>query len=255
MKVLTPEQITSFSRQWLWLCTDRVREFEHLLRAPLADVALMKAHTVRYFDYVYSLAPDASASFRATAFEQLLAHLETHGEDVDHLYDWTFAVCEYMQPLPAQMAMSFWQRAFKELSRGRRDPVSALPEHKLAEIVRSYIDDVRDPAIDASDEQDESESAWLTSPQRRGEFDNVVWNYHFSEINVDPALYIVDGYREALMREWWRKTRTALSDEELAGLHQELTALALYPEPSVEAVAANDRALLEGFVALDLGMS
>jgi hypothetical protein len=252
MKALTIEQLTSFSSQWLWICTDRVREFEHLLSVPVSDAAFMKKCTVPYLDHVYSPKPDTDGS-RIPAFRNLLSTLEAHGEDVDHLYDWAFSVTEYMQPVEAQVAMSFWERALAELSRRRRDPVSTLPEHRMAELVRSFIDDVREPATAASEEQDASESLWLASPERRGEYDDVVWKYHFSKINVDPALYIVDGYREALVRHWWRTTRTTLSADELQGLYRELEALALFPNPSVAEMAGLDAALIDGFLEIDPG--
>lgn len=247
MRSLTFEHLRSFSSQWLWICTDRVGEFDDLIGRPLKDVDFMKGRTKTYLDFKYAIDPDASDELDVTSFQELLLDLEAHGENIDRLYDWAFCVSEEMQPTSAGVAMSYWERTFVRFAHGRREAASRLDEDKLEEIVLSYIENVLKPRIDLSRRQKESESLWLSSPDRRGDFDNVLWECFFSEVNVDPAVNLVVGYGEVRLREWWRKMRTNLSAEERAGLFAEQVALSIRPTLSTEDAAFYDSAILDGF--------
>ncbi|MCK5013692.1 MAG: hypothetical protein KAS66_07720 [Candidatus Omnitrophica bacterium] len=247
MKPLTFEKLRSFSSEWLWICTDRVGEFDDLIGRPLKDVDFMKGRTKTYLDFKYTIDPDASDELDVTSFQELLLDLEAHGENVDRLYDWALCLSEELQPTNARSAVSYWERTFVRFAHGRREAAFRLDEDKLEEIILSYIENVLKPCVDLSQRQKESEALWLSSPDRRGDFDNILWECFFSEVNVDPAVYVVVGYREVRLREWWRKMRTNLSAEERAGLYAEQAALSIRPTPSIEDATLYDSAILDGF--------
>lgn len=253
MRPYTFEQLRSFSIEWFWICTDRVLEFDDLIERPIKDVDFMKGCTKRYLDFKYALAPDAPMKFSVTKFQELLLDLEAHGEDVDRLYDWAFCLTEYLQPESAQMAMSFWKRTFVRFAQGRREVASRLDEDKLREIIRSYIKNVQEPWADLSRQRRASEALWLSSPYRRGDFDNVLWEYFFSRVDTDPAICFVAGYRDTRLREWWREMRTNLSAEELEGLYAEQAALSISPNPSIEEISQYDSTILDGFPVFEFG--
>jgi hypothetical protein len=247
MKPLTFEQLRSFSSQWLWICTDRVGEFDDLIGRPLKDVDFMKECTKTYLDFKYAIDPGASDRLDVTSFQELLLDLEANGENVDRLYDWALCMSEEMQPTSAGMAMSYWKRTFDRFAHGRREAASRLKEDKLEEIIISYKKNVLKPCVALSQRQKESEALWMSNPERRGDFDSILWGCFFSEVNVDPAAYVVVGYREVRLREWWRQMRTNLSTEELAGLYAEQAALRIGPTSSIEDFALYDYAILDGF--------
>lgn len=58
----------------------------------------------------------------------------------------------------------------------------------------------------------DSEEGW------RSDWDNFLWDHWFRKFEYDPAGVASDGYRDMLLRDWWRAAGPTVSAEGKAGM-------------------------------------
>ena len=218
---LTTPQLLSFFRAWRWIVSDRVGEFDDVLHRPIASVGKAKVLTHELIAKWETIEPDDSVSRVIDYFEGMLSALEVQGFDISLIYDWSRSISLFMQDSNARRAMIIWSETFERFALGKRGPAEYIDEYVLERLSESFLRDAFKPGLEFATRVRSSERQWVSNPERRTEFDNALWAHFFSEYDVDPGSIVSLGYRQVLVREWWRTARASLSEEQTSELRLE----------------------------------
>ncbi|MBN9550176.1 MAG: hypothetical protein J0H31_15165 [Alphaproteobacteria bacterium] len=221
MRYYAQADLLTFSRQWVWIASDRVHEFDDVVGRPIASLDALHSASARYVRRRMSIPPDGSISEVADAFIAMLSELEASGEDVDRVYDWAYCLTPFMQTENAVRAMQIWVETFTRFARGKRDRAKYVDEDFMEQLALSYATAVLQPSIQFSRRCMETRSLWLENASRKTEFDSVLWKYVLEEGHSDPSVFISSGHRDVLVREWWRAMRGTISADQMRGLRLE----------------------------------
>lgn len=213
--------LLNFSRQWVWIASDRVYEFDDVIRRPINSLETLHVATAKYARLRTSIPPENPASEAVAVFRAMLSELETTGEDVDRVYDWAYCLTPFMQNENAVRAMQIWVETFTRFARGKRDRAKHVDEDFMEQLSLSYATHVLQPSIQFSVRCMRSRSVWLENAARKSNFDQVLWKYFLEEGHSDPSVFVSSGHRDVLVREWWREIRKTIGAAEMKGLRSE----------------------------------
>ncbi|MER9728815.1 hypothetical protein [Mesorhizobium sp. M0217] len=221
MRHYRENHLLNFARQWAWIASDRVFEFDDVIRRPINSLECLHAATEKYSRKRVSIPPQNPDSDIAKAFQAMLGELAENGEDVDRVYDWAYCLTPFMQDTKAQLAMRLWINTFTRFAQGKRERAKHVDEDLMEQLSLSYAAHVLEPSLQLSLRCRQTSEVWLENDARKSDFDKMLWRFFFERSYMDPSVYVSSGHRDVLVREWWRRERKALNQAQIAGLRME----------------------------------
>ncbi len=221
MRDYSHSEILKWAREWKYISSDRVFEFDNAIRRPLQSQKSLHEATYEFIALQEKISPAAPDTEVGRIFRSLILKLEQSGEDVDRLYDWTLCLSSFLLSEKAIRALQIFKETFDRFARGRRVRATTMTDSMLEQLALSYAEHVYQPSAAFARRCRETREEWLEKPSRRSEFDDFLWDHYFEEIDVDPATILSIGYNEMLIREWWRRVRKTLSQDEREALQAE----------------------------------
>jgi hypothetical protein len=206
--------LLSFARQWAWLASDRVHDFDDVIRRPIRSLDVLHDVTTRYAQQRAALQPPDPESRIVELFRSMLRGLTERGEDVDRLHDWACCLSPFMQPERTRSAMRLWINSFTRFAHGKRAPATYVDESLLVQLSSSFKTDVIVPSLQLL-QRCRATDARMTA------FDQLLETLLLREHRLDPSAYVSSGYRDVLVRSWWRRQRATMTAAQIAGVRAE----------------------------------
>lgn len=232
--MLSHEQLIAFSAPWYWMVSDRVGEFDDFLMRPMKNLTLIRAETEIFLRGKKRIDPNGSDKQVSNLVGQMLQNLEHGGEDAMRIFEWGRALDKNIIPVvlgyekkpdgsiaPILNEFYYKQRVLgpwmQTLMWWKPDSLSALnrscPDLRDA-LYASWYEEVLEPSKVFRERYKADKKTWMTSPDRRTDWDNYLWEEWFQEFHHDPAMIAYDGYKEMRTREWWREISPTISREQ-----------------------------------------
>lgn len=221
--MLSETEMLSWARQFIWIITDRVAEFDEIVRLPLERRDFVQFETHKYLKERQAIQPDGLAQDFIRPFSNFLETLSAGGEDIKKIHGWSLCMCTRLQPIEAQRSLIVLKETFHRFAKGVRRQAINLDDGFIDEIAASYAENVLQPSRRFFRECYETSETWLER-EELSEFDEFVWEAFLEEGDIDPADTLGVGYSDMLAREWWRNIRSKLSNHELEAIHEEQVA-------------------------------
>lgn len=209
-----------------WMSLDRTAEFQQVLHVPIRDLKVVQRHMADWIASQRAIPAEADVQTVHDLSRATLAHLEQAGEDVDAIYHYALSFGGSMIPSHGPEAVHgnhismfmTWEKALSGWSPKRLAALERPGPDLRDELFAGYMARVAEPAGALSDMADADAKAWLGDRGRRTEHDQLLHEFYFGEVGIDPSAFFVPGYRKMLAREWWRPISATITPDQKAQL-------------------------------------
>jgi len=118
-----------------------------------------------------------------------------------------------------------WVEYFKSISKESFEHSDNKANSESIVIAQSYLESVETPLAAFFELSEQSELLWLHSSQYKSEFDNYLWQTHYSEFNMSPVASQWYRYEFWQYRSWWQVKNPSVSNGVKEDMYQGLVNL------------------------------